>query len=77
MDPKKYLEGLGITSTNTVLVAFIDGQVRNPDIGVLLENYATLKLRELELKILPNGGLGDPIQSDASVTAQVVESDIK
>lgn len=59
MDTKTYLEGLGITGTNTVMVSFIDGTARNPDIGVLLENYAALKIKELELKVIPGGGLDD------------------
>lgn len=77
MDPNEYLESLGIKPEATVLITCIDGVLKNPDIGVLLENYATIKIKELELKILPNGGLGDPIESDAPVTATVIESDIK
>lgn len=62
MDPKQYLESLGINTSNSVLVAFVDGTIRNPDICVLLESYANLKIKELELKLTPNGGLGDPIE---------------
>ena len=57
MEPKEYLESLGIKPEATVLITCIDGVLKNPDIGVLLENYAAIKIKELELKVVPGGGL--------------------
>ncbi len=57
MDAQTYLEGHGMTDTNTVLVSFIDGTVRNPDIKTLLEDYAAIKIKALDLKLIPGGGL--------------------
>lgn len=57
--PEDFLKANGMSKVNTVLVSCIDGAMRNPDLHKLLEDYAAIKIKELDLRITPEGGLED------------------
>ena len=63
MNPEEYLESLGISLKATALISCIDGVMKNPDLCKIMKDYSDLKAKELELRILPSGGLGEPIES--------------
>lgn len=47
---KDYLESKGIFLENTTMVSFIDGAMRQPDLVSLMEEYARLKIKEMDYK---------------------------
>ena len=50
MSAKEYLEAKGIVMENTTLISFIDGAMRQPDLISLMEEYAKLKIQEMDYK---------------------------
>ncbi len=54
MTPEKYLHDLGMDESNTVLISYIGGTMRNPSIVQLLEGYKNYK--EEQENICPDCG---------------------
>lgn len=47
---EEYLQSLGINLKQTALLTVIDGYMRTPDLCVIMENYASEKIRQQEDK---------------------------
>ena len=58
--PAEYLKSLGIELNKTVLITFVDGAVRSPDIISLLEGY-------LSASTGPNKLLGTKMKGDNEI----------
>lgn len=53
LTPELFLAMQGIELESTVLNTFIDGCVRQPDLCNLMEDYAKMKIQELDYKVMP------------------------
>lgn len=53
LTPELFLAMQGIELESTVLNTFIDGCVRQPDLCNIMEEYAKMKIAELDYKIMP------------------------
>ena len=53
----EFLETQGIELEATCLITMISGFMRQPDLCALMDAYASVKIKELDLKISNNGGL--------------------
>jgi len=51
MSPEEFLESRGIKLDATCLITIIDGYMRQPDLCVIMEQYANLKIKELGVKL--------------------------
>lgn len=54
LTPDLFLAAQGIDLQSTVLNTFIDGYVRQPDLCALMEEYAKMKIAELDYQVSPN-----------------------
>lgn len=53
LTPELFLAMQGIELESTVLNTFIDGCVRQPDLCNIMEEYAKMKIAELDYKVMP------------------------
>lgn len=51
MSPKEFLETKGMNLDSTALITMIDGFMRQPDLCMIMEQYAKIKIKELDLKL--------------------------
>lgn len=51
LTPELFLATQGIDLNTTVLNTFVDGFVRQPDLCALMEEYARMKIAELDYKV--------------------------
>ena len=50
MNAAEFLESTGIKLNTTSLYTIIDGYVRQPDLCLLMEEYAKIKIQEMDYK---------------------------
>jgi hypothetical protein len=50
MNAVEFLEAKGINLNTTSLYTIIDGYVRQPDLCLLMEEYAKIKIQEMDYK---------------------------
>jgi hypothetical protein len=51
MTAKQFLESKDIKLETTCLMTMIDGHMRQPDLCLIMEQYADLKIKELDMKL--------------------------
>ena len=51
MNAQEFLEAKGMNLDSTALLTMIDGFMRQPDLCMIMEQYAKLKIKELDIKI--------------------------
>lgn len=54
LSPELFLAMQGIELESTVLNTFIGGYVRQPDLCTIMEEYAKMKIAELDYKVMPD-----------------------
>lgn len=50
MTAAQFLESKGLNLNTTSIVTVIDGYLRQPDLCLLMEEYAKLKIQEMDFK---------------------------
>jgi hypothetical protein len=51
MTAQEFLESKDIKLETTCLITIIDGYMRQPDLCIIMEQYANLKIKELDIKL--------------------------
>jgi hypothetical protein len=51
MTAQEFLEAKGMNLESTALLTMMDGFMRQPDLCMIMEQYARYKIKELDMKI--------------------------
>lgn len=71
-----FLKGIGISLNTTALVTIIDGYMRQPDLVYIMEEYANIKVKEMEVNSEMPGEshiLNDNIDVDFSLLGNEIK----
>jgi hypothetical protein len=63
MTASEFLESTGINLKTTSLYTIIDGHVRQPDLCLLMEEYAKIKIQEMDYKACKGLFLDNKVES--------------